>query len=219
MLFRSSFNTWLIELLLESKRFLGKFHKDHPLYSLTARTRKMQETKEIVVSRFGWWDSCDYPEDLAHFNFHCERMFNVLQGMPKYLADYRAKKTLNYEHEPHDDSKGWRRKNYIHDLVNHFGVSEAEATRKVDKYFAHYNIEPTPEKPIDPAQKEANNKKMAEHYNKLIEILRFYTSPKARANYLKRSCTFLDHLYLTFLVKKYGRTWFVENIGEIEGVT
>jgi len=214
-----SFNSWLIEMLLESKTFLGKYHENHPLHYLTKRIQKLQERYESVVCRFGWWDSMEYPNDLEVFEYHRQRMIFMLKGMPKYLANYHAANIVGNVHEPHDDCKGFTRESYISDLVENYGDSEEQATKKVDKYFAHYNIAPSLPKPIDPVVEEENKIKMMEHFRKLVDVLSYYTSAKARKDYLNRSGTIVDFLYLGSLIQRHGRTWFIENIGEIEGLT
>lgn len=213
-----SFNSWLIEYLTESKRFLGRFHRDHPLYN-NEKIEASIERHEGVACRFGWWESGDMPEEKSMFDYHRQRVAFSLSGFPKYLCVLRAMKVTGYNAEPHDDNKGWQRKNYIYDLVKNYGFDEAEATKRVDKYFAHYNIEPAPKKPISREEKKRNARKTQERCEKMIGVLRMYSSPKQRAEYINRSGNIVDWLYLRFLLQKYGREWFVENVGEITGLT
>jgi hypothetical protein len=75
-----------------------------------------------------------------------------------------------------------------------------------------------PKKEIDPEVVKASREKVNKKFNDMIETLRFLSTAKERARWLKRNDDFIGGFCASLLAKN-GREWFVENVGEIEGYT
>ena len=215
-----SLNSWIIQRLLKSKIFLGKYHSSHPLFNDDVKTQK-QDKYKAAISRFGYWECSDI-EEMTMFLYHKRRVELMLTNMPDWQATKQAKLETNYNHEPHDSFKGVTRSNFIEDLVKYHNHTEEEATRVVDREYPHYNI-PIPkfddiEKSKTPEERQERNRLWSEKLQKTIDILKFYT-PKERAKYIKDDSRFLEFLMLIALLRDKGRDWFVENVGEIHGIT
>lgn len=206
-------NTWLVNHLLESKRFMGRFHRDHPLFDIE-RMEELTDRYYSVLCRFGFWDSEDYPNELAFFNFRVNRTKLKLQGLPLYKACYLAEKRSGYVPQLGDAAKPMTRSHFIRELMDRYNNDEAIATKKVDRYFSNYNIK------VEPAQSTPECKrKMAERFNNMVSTLKFLGSAKSRANWIKRNANIVDEIMLYSFIEKQGRDWFIDNIGEIEGIT
>ena len=220
-----SLNGWLIDRLLKSRRFLGRYHRSHPLYDAD-RTEAAQDRYHTCLCRFGYWDSVDAtPEDMRHFEWSVRKMTLRLRGLPDYRAALRA--TRETGHDPHppggdgaeEEAKHWVRRGYIAELVKRYGYDPAEAQRRVDRHFKRYDVPLRPREPVDPEVRRANAERQGERMNEMMSILKFLGCPKERRRWLRRNDDFLGDLFLRFVLAKHGREWFVEKIGEIEGIT
>jgi len=213
-----SMNTWLVERLVCMKRFLGKYHRNHPAYD-EAKCEKISEKYQTCISRFGFWTSADDPEEMEAYDYDVCKTSLRLKGVPFYKATVLARKITGFEDLIADNIKPCIRGRYIHELVNYYGLSEQEATRKVDRYYKSYDIPLPPKEKIDPEKVKANAEKANKKLMDMIATLKFLGCPKSRAKWLRRNDDFIGLLFLTHLLGKHGREWFVENVGEIEGIT
>jgi hypothetical protein len=213
-----SLNSWLIERLVSSKRFLGKFHMNHPAYN-AERVEKISDKYQTCISRFGFWTSGDYPEESHQLNYDIYKTALRLKGVPSYKAVILAQNATSYNPPIPDNLKPLVRRLYIHELVKYYGHNQAIATRKVDRYFKSFDIPEPPKEPIDKELVRQNTIKANQKLMDMIATLKFLGCPKARAKWLKRNDDFIGSLFLTFMLQKHGRDWFLENVGEVEGIT
>ena len=208
-----SISTWLCDYLINSKKFMGKFHEKHIAHNKYQKNHYLGRYKQ-VPSRFGFFE-CN---DIDEYDFHqyCKiRTQQLLMGVPEYLAEKRAFDESGYVDQVVDTFKVIRRKSFIKDLVVHHNKNVKEATKLVDVYFSHYNIVPK-----EPTEEEirARHERIQNKSQELIEILKFY-SPKQRRRYLEDPNNFTQFFLAMNLILTKGHAWFIENCGEIEGIT
>ena len=213
-----SFNTWLVERLVCMKRFLGKWHRSHAAYNQD-RCDEIAEKYQTCISRFGFWTSADDPEEMEIYEYDVYKTSLRLKGVPSYKAAALARRVTGFEDKIPDINKPWLRNRYIQELVDYYGLDREQATKKVDRYYKSYDIPLPPKEEIDPEVVKVNHEKANKRFNDMIETMRILSTPKERAKWLNRNEDFLGKLMLNFLLVKHGREWFVENIGEVEGIT
>ena len=213
-----SLNTWLVERLVCMKRFLGKWHRDHSLFNQDL-SDKISEKYKTCISRFGFWTSADDPEEMEIYEYDVYKTSLRLKGVPSYKAAALARRVTGFEDKIPDINKPWLRNRYIQELVDYYGLDREQATKKVDRYYKSYDIPLPPKEEIDPEVVKVNHEKANKRFNDMIETLRFLSTAKERARWLKRNDDFIGGFLLASLLAKNGREWFVENVGEIEGIT
>ena len=223
-----SLNTWLIERLLRSRLFLGRYHDGHVLYD-AERKEAVEERYRTCLCRFGLWDSVDAePEELRGFDYSVRRTELRLKGLPDYSASARAMRELSYDPYPPDridDSVRAAmhliRRGYIEELVERYGVDPETAVRRVDRRFKRYDV-PMPEirrAPVDPEVARRNSEAQNKRLTDMMDTLKFLGCPRRRRLWLMRNDDHIGDLFLRFVLHKRGREWFVERVGEIEGIT
>ena len=208
-----SISNWLCDYLLSSKRFMGKFHEEHIAHNKYQKNYYFERYNQ-VPSRFGFFE-CNDIEDYDFYQYCKIRTGQLLMGVPEYLAEKTAFDESGYVDQVVDTFKVIRRKSFIRDLVIYHNKSITEATKLVDVYWSHYNIitkEPTEEEILKMREK------VKDESQKLIEILKFY-SPKQRRRYLDEPENFTQFFLVMNMILKKGHEWFIENCGEIEGIT
>jgi hypothetical protein len=213
-----SFNCWLINILLSSKLFLGKFHEKHPLFTkkMSRRINNIQSKIQTCISRFGFWDSIDYPEDKVFGDFLIRKTQYLLNKKPLWKAVKMASQESKYQIiKPDDVFAHTTKMELIQNLTLHHNTTTKEATEIINKEFPELANAQKPEK-TKISQKEIEN--INEKTRQLIETLKFY-SPKNRRKYLDNSDNFDKFILFTALFQQKGKQWIIENIGEIESWT
>jgi hypothetical protein len=203
-------NSWVIEKLLSSKVFMGRYHLDHP----TPKVSKIAERVLTPATRFGYMNSVNYPEDKDMGQFFVTRTDALLNKMPMWLANKLAAITSGWGPEPTGKFKTLTRNEYVEDLVKHHKKTKEEAQAIIDKEFPQFLVDteevtPTPEE----IHKAINDKA-----HELIKTLKFY-SPKERKQYLDRIENFDKYINFGTLCQVKGREWILDNVGEVQDWT
>ena len=211
-----SLNTWLIDILLNSKMFLGKYHHKHPLYN-RKRSHRLQEKFVTAISRFGFWESTDYPEDNVFFEYLVSKTRCLLNGMPLWKAVKIARDESGCQITLPDSPYAYDFKlSLIQNLVDYFAKSQEEALEIINLEFPEYKNAARLE--MDNSNKMEIQKIMYNKIQELIGILKFYT-PKERRKYIEQGDRMDKFLVFIFIMQSKGRQWVVDNIGEVEGWT
>ena len=173
---------YVINELVGSKKFIGKFDSDHPLYD-EEKVIRMSRYQEAIC-RFGFWMIFSYPENVSYGNWSIARMNNLKARMPLHIAEREAAKSSGYTSyiptQPY--GKNIRRNSYIENLIDEHGFSEKEATNTIDAEYPQLKDIAAIVPPSEEV-KEQGLKKFNQKINDLISTLKFM-SPRERQNYL-----------------------------------
>jgi hypothetical protein len=203
-------NSWVIDKLLNSKKFMGVYHPDHPNF-------KVSKTAERILTpatRFGYFN-CVNLNDKDMGQFFIERTNHLLNKMPLYLANKLAEQTARVKIMPEENKyKDLTRTEYIEDLVHNHNTSRKDAETLIDYEFPELLVK-NKETPLTPNQIQKIINDKAEE---LIKTLRFY-SPKERKKYLDKIENFDKYIIFGTLFKTKGRDWIVNTIGEVQDWT
>lgn len=220
--------SWLIDRLLDSKRFMGKYHiSNEERENLSSEDRFC-----MAICRFGYWDVFDYGRDkddngnpvdqpVEKYTLYMLERFRLLRkGRPLYKAMKMASKKTGYSLDNFTDSQMINQKDFcVSNLVDYFGKSKEEATELVlNEFPAWAKAQPPILVPKTPEEQNRMNQNLMMKIEQLVKKLAFY-SPKMRAKYLNDNDRFCDFLIFTTLVRSKGIEWIRENIGEIPGFT
>lgn len=211
-----SLNSWLIDKLLSSKKFMGQYHSSIISKKKSIKIGYLQMKIQTCISRFGFWDSVDYPEDKVFGNFLIIKTQHMLDNLPLWQAVKLASATSGHVvKEPEKIYAYSVKTDYIDNLIRYHDTPTNEAEAIINKEFPYLaDIKEPQNVQISKESIEAINRKTIE----LIEILKFY-SPKSRKNYLEQSNNFDKFLIFASLFNEKGRDWVVDNIGEVESWT
>lgn len=217
-----SLNSWIIEKILNSKRFMGRYHPAHNLYThptTQKRIRIAQGRMQACMSRFGFWDSIDYPEEKVFGEFLVRKTQYLLMKKPLWqaiklslqetshiLATLEGKWAISFKIDLYKD------------MVKYHEHSKEEALTIIHREFPYLENFPI----RMPVEDNEISKEVIQTIQKkthdLIQTLKFY-SPKQRKSYLEKSENFDKYLIFVALFHRNGKEWIVENIGEIESWT
>jgi len=207
-------NDWIINNLIESKRFLGKFHKDHPLHNQRKYNATLQRI-QATLCRFGFWDCASYPEDAVFNDFLIKKTNYLIKKFPLWKAVKLAAQESGHELPDDPTTRYMKKIDYVNDLTRYHKVSAEQALLIIEKEFPEIA---KAEKPKETAMTRAQMEKIRKKTEELIQTLRFY-SPRGRKEYLDRGENFDKFIIFTSLFAKKGREWVIENIGEVESWT
>jgi DNA-directed RNA polymerase beta subunit len=213
-----SLNCWIIDILLKSKVFLGKFHEKHPLFTskMAKKIDRVQLRIQTCISRFGFWDSIDYPEDKEFGDFLIRKTQYLLKKTPLWKAIKMASQESTYEIIKQDDVFAHNNKmELINNLTQHHNTTIKQATEIINREFPQLADVQKPER-TKISQKEIET--INEKTRQLIETLKFY-SPKNRRKYLDDKDNFDKFVIFAALFQRKGKQWIIENIGEVENWT
>lgn len=124
---------WLAEQLVDSKKFMGKYHCSNP--NIENLSYKTSERYWVPTCRFGYWDMNLYPDDLKQFQYQLRRFYNMKKGLPMYAAEMEASEHFNMPPKECQVGKNLKFNTYVYDLVNYHGESPQNAQEIVDKAF------------------------------------------------------------------------------------
>lgn len=220
--------SWLIDKLLDSKRFMGKYH-----ISNKDREKLLSEDRFwMSICRFGYWDVFDYGRDkdedgnpvdqpIEKYTLYMLERFRLLRkGHPLHKAMKMASEKTGHSLDNFTDSQMINQKHFcVGNLVDYFGKSDEEATEIVLQEFpAWAKAQPPVSVPKTPEEQHRLNQNLLMKIEQLVKKLAFY-SPKMRAKYLNDNDHFTDFILFTTLVMPKGIEWVRQNIGEITGFT
>lgn len=204
--------SYIVEYLSDKKKFMGKFYSD------LVNNEKL-ERYQMPICRFGWWDACLLPEGLQELQFNIQRFHNLQAGMLLHEADIDAQNKTGYIMTNTDKTKKRMYESYVGDIVKYKGKSREEAESILDPFFPDWknmpNFDLSP-KILSPEQVAKSAERELKFLNDLIGNLQFM-SPKMRKKHLDKNL--LDALRINGLLKRNGREWIVNTIGEIPGYT
>lgn len=211
-----SFNSWLIDKIISSKKFMGKFHSSIASEKLSRKISFTQIKIQTCMSRFGFWDSVDYPEDELFGSFLIKKTQYLLAKFPLWKSVKLASEESGFIIKKPEKTYAYDVKtDYINNLIKYHKTPEDEAEAIINREFPHLADVGKPENTqVSKEVMELINRKTIE----LIETLKFY-SPKSRKKYLEETNNFDKFLIFAALFHKKGRDWVVENIGEVESWT
>jgi hypothetical protein len=173
----------------------------------------------MPICRFGWWDACLLPEGLQELQFNIQRFHNLKAGMLLHEADIDAQNKTGYKMTNTDKAKKRIYESYVSDIVKYKGKSREEAESILDPIFPDWknmpNFDLSPKK-LSPEQIAKSAERELKFLNDLIGNLQFM-SPKMRKKHLDKNL--IDALRINGLLKRNGREWIVNTIGEIPGYT
>jgi len=207
-------NDWVIQNLIKSKRFLGKFHRDHPLHNQRKYEAVLQRI-QATLCRFGFWECTNYPEDAVFNDFLIRKTDYLIKRFPLWQSIKLAAQESGHELPDDPDTRYIKKEDYINDLTRYHKMTVEQATRIIEIEF------PEIAKAQKPKETDLTREQMEKIKNKieqLIQTLRFY-SPKGRKEYLDRGENFDKFIIFSALFAKQGRDWIIENIGEVESWT
>ena len=201
-------STWIVQKLLESKKWLGKFHPKHPCHNVE-RVNYLIQKYNSGICRFGFFDCYEYPSDLKLANYFVDLHNNIRKKLPLYLAEKNALISSGHIFEYSNNTKITKREHYIDNLIKFSGMSRKDAINLIDQEFPDWkNLQPDP----PPKMIKLPSKKMALELAKKLAFL----SPKRRAKQLKENI--MDILLFRLLLENKGAAWILENIGPIPGI-
>jgi hypothetical protein len=208
-------SSWVIEKLVENKKFLGHFHSGSKRYN-AERHEYLTEKHHAAVCRFGFFDLYDVPDDLQFANFILGKLQNTLSGQPAYLAEENASISSGHKLNFSNEIKVERRKMYIYNLVKFHNYSKELATLVIDRRFPEWKDIKIEKKKIILRDER---KRARDEYRKALELAKklAFMSPKKRKIYLE-SDNFFEYILFMMLCKVKGKEWILENIGPVPGI-
>ena len=209
-------SSWVIEKLVENKRFLGHFHSESKRYN-AERHEYLTEMHHAAVCRFGFFDLYDVPDDLEFANFIVGKLQNTLSGQPAYLAEENASISSGHKLNFSNEIKVERRKMYIYNLVRFHNYSKELATLTIDRKFPEWKDIKIEKKKISPREER---KRARDEYKKALELAKklAFMSAKDRKNHLSQNNNLFEFLLFVKLCKVKGREWILENVGPVPGI-
>jgi hypothetical protein len=203
--------SWIIEYLVNSKLFMGRFHSDKINMDLLDRTSNRYY---MAVCRFGYFDLCNH-DNMSFCKYLIKRFELQKSGLPYYCAEKLASECEGYSLNFNDQIKIYRRHDYIRDLVDFHGMTKEDATALIDHKFPGWkDIVLEEREPIDVDHSNELEDKLVDD---LIGRLKFMNA-KSRSRYLKSNENILDFIRVMTLYQKFGSEWILENVGRIPGI-
>ena len=142
-----SFNSWLIDKIINSKKFMGKFHNLKLTPELANKISKAQIKIQTCISRFGFWDSVDYPEDQVFGDFLIRKTQCLLNNIPLWKAVKIASKQSKHEiSKPEGEFAYSLKMDYIENLVKYHKLTKSEAENIINREFPYLTNVEKPEK-------------------------------------------------------------------------
>ena len=206
-------SSWIIDKLIDSVKFLGKFCPKHLLYKKKRNARTV-DRYYVAACRFGYFDVYDWPDDEKNANFILSKLKKQLAGIPFWLAERQASLETGRQLTDDESLKKIRRDEYISDLVKFFNYSKKDAVKLIDAEFPEWKN--CKVKTLSPSEKAQRIKQEQVKIKDLVGKLAFM-SPKQRKVYLNQNDNFADFMRFMYIVKSRGFSWVKDNIGTIPG--